>query len=95
MSVEAAVANYQTGKVPFIAVLEALTTLYNDRATHLTLLANHARIRASLEEASLESTSSLAAAGASGMAAAGASGLGVAPAGVASGAAMSSGRSMP
>ena len=95
MAVDAAVANYQTGKVPFIAVLEALTTLYNDRATHLTLLANQARIRASLEEASLESTSSLAAAGASGMAAAGASGLGVAPAGVASGAAMSSGRSMP
>lgn len=94
MSVDAAVANYQTGKVPFIAVLEALTTLYNDRATHLTLLANHARIRASLEEASLESTSSLAAAGASGMAAAGANGLGVAAAGVASGASMSSGRSM-
>jgi len=61
MSVDASVANYQTGKVPFIAVLEALTTLYNDRATHLALLANHARIRASLEEASLESTSSLAA----------------------------------
>jgi outer membrane protein TolC len=94
MAVDAAVANYQTGKVPFIAVLEALTTLYNDRATHLTLLANHARIRASLEEASLESTSSLAAAGASGMAAAGASGLGTATAGVASGVSMSSGRSM-
>jgi outer membrane protein TolC len=94
MSVDAAVANYQTGKVPFIAVLEALTTLYNDRATHLTLLANHARIRASLEEASLESTSSLAAEGASGMAAAGASGLGTATAGVASGASMSSGRRM-
>ena len=59
LSVDAAVANYQTGKVPFIAVLEALTTLYNDRATHLGLLADHARIRASLEEASLEATSSL------------------------------------
>jgi outer membrane protein TolC len=61
MSVDAAVANYQSGKVPFIAVLEALTSLYNDRATHLGLLANHERIRASLEEASLEDTSSLAA----------------------------------
>ena len=68
MSVDAAVANYQTGKVPFIAVLEALTTLYNDRATHLALLANHERTRASLEEASLEETSSMAPAGASGMA---------------------------
>jgi outer membrane protein TolC len=94
MSVDAAVANYQSGKVPFIAVLEALTTLYNDRATHLTLLANHARIRASLEEASLESTSSLAAASASGMAAAGASGLGPATAGAASAVSMDSGRSM-
>ena len=94
MAVDAALANYQTGKLPFIAVLEALTTLYNDRATHLALLANHERIRASLEEASLESTSSLAAAGASGMAAAGANGPGVAAAGVASGASMSSGRSM-
>ncbi len=35
LSVDAAVANYQTGKVPFISVLEALTTLYNDRAAHL------------------------------------------------------------
>jgi hypothetical protein len=57
--VDAAVANYQSGKVPFIAVLEALTTLYNDRASHLSLLANHERIRASLEEASLEETSGL------------------------------------
>jgi outer membrane protein TolC len=54
MSVEAAVANYQAGKVPFIAVLEALTTLYNDRVAHLRLIANHERIRASLEEASVE-----------------------------------------
>jgi len=93
MAVDAAVANYQTGKVPFIAVLEALTTLYNDRATHLALLANHERVRASLEEASLESTSSLAATG--GMAEVGGSSLGVAGAGVPSGGSMSSGRSMP
>ena len=72
MSVDAAVANYQTGKVPFIAVLEALTTLYNDRATHLALLANHERTRASLEEASLEETSSMALTGATGMARGGA-----------------------
>jgi outer membrane protein TolC len=64
LSVDAAVANYQTGKVPFISVLEALTTLYNDRATHLGLLADHARTRASLEEASLDETSSMAAASA-------------------------------
>lgn len=54
MSVEAALANYQTGKVPFIAVLEAITTLYNDRTTHLRLLASHEQTLAVLEEASLD-----------------------------------------
>jgi len=67
MSVDAALANYQTGKVPFITVLEALTTLYKDRATHVGLLANHERIRASLEEASLEETSGMTPAGGAGM----------------------------
>jgi len=94
MSVDAAVANYQTGKVPFIAVLEALTTLYSDRATHLALLANHERTRASLEEASLEETSSMALAGAPGMAARGGSSLSVAGAGASADGSMASGRSM-
>lgn len=66
MSVEAALANYQTGKVPFIAVLEALTTLYNDRTTHLRLLASHEQTLASLEEASLDSTSGMVAGAGSG-----------------------------
>ena len=63
MSVEAAVANYQAGKVPFVAVLEALSTQYDDRSTHLRVLASHQRIRASLEEASLDATSDLATGG--------------------------------
>jgi outer membrane protein TolC len=91
MSVDAAVANYQSGKVPFVAVLEALTTLYSDRATHLALLASHERIRASLDEASLEETSSMAAAGAPGMTR-GSGGLGLA--GASAGGSMASGRSM-
>jgi outer membrane protein TolC len=66
MSVEAAVANYQAGKVPFVAVLEALATLYGDRSTHLRVLASHQRIRASLEEASLDATSDLPTGGARG-----------------------------
>ena len=94
MAVDAALANYQTGKVPFIAVLEALTTLYNDRATHLALLANHERTRASLEEASLEETSSMAPVGAAGMAAGGGSSLSVAGAGASADGSMGSGRSM-
>ncbi len=56
MSVEAAVANYRAGKVPFIAVLEALGSLYGDRGAQLRLLAAHRTIRASLEEASLAAT---------------------------------------
>lgn len=82
MSVDAAIASYQTGKLPFIAVLETLTTLYNDRATYLALVANHAKIRASVQEASLEETSAM---GSAGMAAVGASGLGMAGAGAAAG----------
>jgi outer membrane protein TolC len=54
MAVDAALANYQSGKVPFVAVLEALTTLYEDRAEHLSQLAAHAQLRASLLEASLD-----------------------------------------
>ena len=54
MSVEAALASYQAGKVPFVAVLEALVTLYGDRSTLVTLRARHARLRASLEEAGLD-----------------------------------------
>jgi hypothetical protein len=61
--VEAADANYQAGKVPFVAVLEALATLYGDRSTYLRVLAGHQRIRASLEEASLEPTADLSVAG--------------------------------
>ncbi|PYQ23212.1 MAG: hypothetical protein DMF79_04325 [Acidobacteria bacterium] len=59
MSVEAAIANYQAGKVPFIAVLEALSTLYGDRSTLLRFLASQERIRASLDEASLDATSEM------------------------------------
>jgi outer membrane protein TolC len=54
MSVESARASYQVGRVPFITVLEALTTLYADRSTLLRLLEAQARIRANLDEASLE-----------------------------------------
>jgi outer membrane protein, heavy metal efflux system len=56
MSVEAAVASYETGRVPFVTVLEALTTLYGDRVTLVRLLASQSRLRVSLEEASLEAT---------------------------------------
>ena len=78
MSVESALANYQAGKVPFITVLDALTTLYNDRSTHLRLLATHEQMVASLEEAGLEPTPGMTAAVTGGMAPTGVSGLGAA-----------------
>jgi outer membrane protein, heavy metal efflux system len=56
MTVESAVANYQSGKVPFVSVLEAMTALYADRWTRVGLVADHARLRASLAEASLDAT---------------------------------------
>jgi len=56
MSVEAALASYQAGRVPFITVFESLTTLYGDRVRLIRLLAGQARTRASLDEASLEPT---------------------------------------
>jgi outer membrane protein TolC len=57
MSVDSAIASYQAGRVPFITVLEALTTLYGDRSTLVRVLAGQSRTRASLDEASLEDTS--------------------------------------
>ena len=54
MTVEASLTNYQTGKVPFVSVLEAMTALYADRWTRAGLVADHARLRASLREASLD-----------------------------------------
>jgi outer membrane protein TolC len=67
LSYEASIASYQAGKVPFLTVLEALSTLYRDRIDHLRVLAAHERIKASIEEASLEATSEMPSAGAAGM----------------------------
>jgi hypothetical protein len=53
MSVESAIASYESGQVPFVAVLEALTTLYQDRVALKRLLARHAQLRAGLDEMSL------------------------------------------
>jgi cobalt-zinc-cadmium efflux system outer membrane protein len=68
LSYEASIASYQAGKVPFLTVLEALSTLYRDRIDHLRLLAAHERIKASIAEASLEATSEMPSGAAAGMA---------------------------
>ncbi len=56
LSVEAAVASYQAGKVPFVTVLEAQASLYSDRSGLLRLLAGHATLRAGLEEIQVEAS---------------------------------------
>jgi hypothetical protein len=59
LSYEAAIASYQAGKVPFLTVLEALSTLYADRLAHLRVLAAHERIKVAITEASLEATTEM------------------------------------
>jgi outer membrane protein TolC len=54
IAVEAAIANYQSGGVPFVAALEAIGRLYADRADHARLVARHHRLLADLEEAAGE-----------------------------------------
>jgi cobalt-zinc-cadmium efflux system outer membrane protein len=63
LAVDAGLAGYQAARLPFVAVLDATTALYDDLAARLTLLASHAQVKASLEEASLEDKPSMPAAG--------------------------------
>jgi hypothetical protein len=68
LAYEAAIASYEAGKVPFLTVLEALSTFYRDRIDHLRVLAAHERTLASIAEASLEATSEMpSGSGAAGM----------------------------
>lgn len=59
LAYEAAIASYQAGRAPFLAVLEALSSLYANRAGYLRVLAAHERIKVAIEEASLEPTSEM------------------------------------
>ena len=54
---ESALTSYQNGKVPFITVFDAVNALYSDRATHLGRLAEAAKWRVAIDEASLQSIS--------------------------------------
>ena len=56
VSLESALASYQSGKVPFITVLDALNTLYSDRAIYAGRLAESAKWRVAIDEASLQPT---------------------------------------
>ncbi len=57
LSVDAALASYRTGTVPFVTVLEAIGTYFGDRRAALGRLANLIRALADLEEFSPERSS--------------------------------------
>jgi outer membrane protein TolC len=61
LSLESAIASYRTGKVPFVTVLEALNTLYADRALYLGRLADSEKWRVAIDEAELQPSSSMSA----------------------------------
>jgi outer membrane protein TolC len=61
LSVDAALAGYRTGSVPFVTVLEALGTLYEDRRAAAGRLAGFLRADADLREAALDRTAPMAA----------------------------------
>ncbi|HVT45269.1 MAG TPA: TolC family protein [Thermoanaerobaculia bacterium] len=54
VSLESALASYQAGRVPFITVLDALNTLYSDRAIYAGRLTESAKWRVAIDEASLQ-----------------------------------------
>ena len=56
LSLESAIATYRTGKVPFVTVLEALNTLYADRAFYSTRLADAEKWRVAIDEGDLQPT---------------------------------------
>lgn len=63
LAVDAGLAGYRADRLPFVAVLEAATALYEDLATRQRVLASHCQLLATLEEASLEAVPSMPGAG--------------------------------
>lgn len=63
LSLESALASYRTGRVPFVTVLDALNTLYGDRATYLTRIADSEKWRIAIAEADLGATAAMSGAG--------------------------------
>jgi outer membrane protein TolC len=61
LAVDAALASYRTGSVPFVTVLEALSTTFNDRRGAVARLADLLRAEADLREFSLDGNPSSAA----------------------------------
>ena len=78
LSLESAIATYRTGKVPFVTVLEALNTLYADRALYLARLADAEKWRVAIDEGDVQETAGMPTARSAGAGASGASMTGAA-----------------
>ena len=61
LSYESALASYRAGKVPFVTVFDAVNALYGDRANYLGRLAEAAKWRVAIDEASLQPGAMIAA----------------------------------
>ena len=61
LAVDAALASYRAGSVPFVTVLEALSTRFTDRRAAVARLADLLRAEADLREFSLDGSPSSAA----------------------------------
>lgn len=59
LSLESAVASYRTGSVPFVTVLDALNSLYADRALLLTRLSEAEKWRVAIDEGELQATAAM------------------------------------
>lgn len=66
LSVEAAVASYRAGKVPFVTVLEVLNALYGDRAAYLSRAADAEKWRVKIDEAEFSASEGMSPAGGAG-----------------------------
>lgn len=53
LSMESALSGYQAGKLPFVTVLDALHVLHDDRVAHTAHIADAAKLRVAIDEASV------------------------------------------
>jgi cobalt-zinc-cadmium efflux system outer membrane protein len=59
LSMQSALSGYQSGRLPFVSVLDALHVLHDDRVAHMVHIADAAKARVAIDEASVAVGSSL------------------------------------
>jgi cobalt-zinc-cadmium efflux system outer membrane protein len=61
LSMQSALSGYQSGRLPFVSVLDALHVLHDDRVAHMVHIASAAKARVAIDEASVAGGSVLSA----------------------------------